>query len=196
MRKIITLTGCMGSGKDTLLNEVIRLTDVNGIVSTTSRQMRQGEQQGREYIFVDKNKAIEMLNNGGFIEHRKYKVANGDTWIYGIEKKSLNIKDDKVYIVIIDLKGLYELERYLDNIGQGDKLTSVYIDCNAHIRMNRALDREGILSDKQVEEICRRNLDDMMNVTPAKNYCNYSLKNETYEDLEKNIKIIQRIIKE
>ncbi|MGL5765300.1 MAG: hypothetical protein ACRCX8_06635 [Sarcina sp.] len=195
MRKIITLTGCMGSGKDTLLRGVIRLTDVNGIVSTTSRPMRQGEQQGREYNFIHKDKAIEMFNNGDFIEHRKYKVANGDTWIYGIEKKSLNIEDDKIYIVIVDLKGLYELERYLDNIGQGDTLTSIYVDCNAHMRINRALDREGILSDKQVEEICRRNMDDMIKVLPAKNYCDYSLKNETYEDLEKNIKIIQKIIK-
>ena len=193
MKKIITLTGCMGSGKDTILNEVIKRKKIINIISTTSRSMRKGEVNGREYNFVTTEKALNMLTEGEFLEHRSYTVANGDTWIYGIEKNSINFNDDKIYIVIVDFRGLQQMKNYLKLLDQ-DKVTSFYIHTSERERLKRALSREGKMNKEQKKEVYRRNEDDKIMVEPAKEYCDYLLVNEKKEDLNNCVNKIISVI--
>ena len=56
---IYTITGCGGVGKDTILNKVLEeIFDLNVVISTTSRPMRQGEINGISYNFVSKQQAL------------------------------------------------------------------------------------------------------------------------------------------
>ena len=72
MKKIITLTGCSASGKDTLLNMIIRYNkNILPIISTTTRPMRKGEKEGVNYYFKDK------IDLDSLIEYREYKTVNG-----------------------------------------------------------------------------------------------------------------------
>ncbi len=193
MKKIITLTGCMGSGKDTILNEVIKREKIINIVSTTSRPMRRGEVNGREYNFVTTEKALNMLTKGEFLEHRSYRVANGDTWIYGIEKNSINFNDNKIYIVIVDFRGLQQMKNYLKLLDQ-DKVTSFYIHTSERERLKRALSREGKMSEEKKEEVFRRNEDDKIMIEVARGYCDYTLVNEKKEDLNNCVNKIISVI--
>lgn len=193
MKKIITLTGCMGSGKDTILNEVIKRKKIINIVSTTSRPMRKGEVNGREYNFVTTEKALNMLTKGEFLEHRSYRVANGDTWIYGIEKNSINFNDNKIYIVIVDFRGLQQMKNYLKLLDQY-KITSFYIHTSEGERLKRALTREGKMSEEQKKEVYRRNEDDKIMVEPAKECCDYLLVNEKIKDLNDCVNRIMSVI--
>ena len=186
--KVIALVGCTASGKDSILKEALRI-DKQGfiipVISTTSRPARENEINGKDYFFIDYNKADEMLKNDEFLEYRKYKVADGSTWIYGITKNQIDIESDKAYICVVDLQGLKQLESYLKNVGKGDKLVSLFVDAKAQIRLMRALQRESDLTDIQVNEICRRNLDDYKNVIKGKDYCSIVVKNNNENDMHK-----------
>lgn len=177
--RIYTLTGCSASGKDkiltTLTKECMGLTPV---ISTTSRPIRTNEIQGREYNFVNKEKAELMVKNNDFIETRPYKVASGDVWYYGITKDSIQLNSYKNYIVIVDFQGLLQLEKYLKDRGYRNNLTSFYIDCSYQNRLLRSLSREGKMDDEQVKEVIRRFEDDNKKVLPAKDYCNITINND------------------
>lgn len=195
--KIITLTGCTSVGKDSIFESMLSRSDVFPIISTTSRPMRIGEVNGREYNFVSRIEAEKMLKDGKFIESRTYNVANGDKWTYGITEDSIDFNSNNIYIVIVDLKGLKELERYIikrqDN---KDCIHSVYIHASAQERLRRALNREGEMTDIMVNELCRRNLDDYKEVVPAKEYCDTVLVNEVATDRLKCVSKIHSTINE
>jgi guanylate kinase len=177
--KVYTLTGCSAVGKDKILNELIKMNiGLIPIISTTSRPMRPHEIQGVEYNFVTKEQANIMKKNNDFIESRKYKVANGDIWIYGITKDSIDLNSNNNYIVIVDYNGLLELEDYLCNRGYTDSLTSIFIDCSFQTRLLRSLQREGKMDDEQVKEVIRRFEDDNKKVLLAKDYCDYVVNND------------------
>lgn len=177
--RVITLTGASSNGKDTILNKLVGMNiGLTPIISTTSRPMRVNEKQDREYHFVSKEKAEEMLKNNRFIEHRPYKVASGEIWHYGVCKDSIDLNSDITYIVIIDFQGLIQLEDFLCNRGYTDNLTSIYIDCSFQNRLLRSLQREGRMGNEQVDEVIRRFLDDNKKVLPALSYCDYVVNND------------------
>ena len=109
MKKIITLTGCSASGKDTILRKIIESSsNIVPIISSTTRPMREGEKNGREYNFID-NKDLDLNK---FIEYREYNTING-VWIYGVEEeefyKKLNMG---IPIIILDYEGLKKIRKY------------------------------------------------------------------------------------
>lgn len=178
MCRVITLTGCSASGKDSILKDVLLRSEVRPIISTTSRPIRKGEVDGREYNFITYGEALERLYFKEFIETRFYEVANGDTWIYGIEKSQIDLKSDEVYIAIVDFQGLKELEKYVGR----DNVFSIYLDTSLQERLRRSISREGLMSDEQCLEVCRRMIADSKEVVPAKEYCNICLRNEKGSD--------------
>lgn len=195
--KLVTISGCMSSGKDSLLSEIIRLgsVDVKPVISHTSRKMRCNEVEGKEYFFVTKEEMLRKMRNGEFIETRSYDVAGGDTWYYGIHKSIIDINSSNVYIVIVDIKGLLEIKDYFSSIGQAANVTSIFVDCKSQIRLERALNREGSMNDMQVAEVCRRNLDDMEMVDKHKTVCDYIIVNEDRDDFKNNVKFIEMLCK-
>lgn len=193
---IIVLVGCTSSGKDTILKELISSSNLNvkPIISFTSRPMRSGEVDGREYHFITKEDMLKKISNDEFIEVRSYDVAGSDVWYYGIGEDSICLTSEDTYATIVDISGLQEIKSYLEKHNKLNSLTSIFIDCSAQIRILRALQREGKLNDLQVAEICRRNLDDIDKVYNYKELCDYILKNETKDDLESNINFIKSLI--
>lgn len=183
MKKIIVLVGCSASGKDFILKHAVKYIEgLKGVVSHTSRPMRQGEIEGREYYFVDIETITDMHNNGEFIESRNYYVGDGVTWSYGIHKGSIDTEANNDYIVIVDLQGLKKIEKYFENLGMKDCIHSIFIDTDSQIRLQRSLSREGRMSEKQVAEVVRRYEDDKIFIEPAREYCDISLKNNSIEN--------------
>ena len=181
--KILVLVGCSASGKDTVMNRLVKEFDVKPVISYTTRPIRDCEQDGREYHFVTEEEFERMKNNDKFIETRVYKTVKGN-WYYGLPKNGINITDDNNYITILDFDGLLELEKWLRSIGQIDKLTSIYVDVTEQNRLIRSLNREQNMTKKQVEEVIRRYYNDNANVVPAKVYCDLVFPNNTYEEFD------------
>ena len=185
--KVHILSGCSASGKDTILKEVVKKSNIVPIISTTSRPMREGEVEGREYYFKTYRECEKLLQDGMFIESRMYNTKNG-SWLYGITKDSIDLKSDNEYIVIVDAQGRDTLIDYLlNNNVDRDNIRTYYIDSSARERLLRSLSREINADTEQVLEMCRRTIADYDEVEKYKHTYDYILKNETDEDLQRCI---------
>ncbi len=137
---ITILCGKSASGKDTLLAE-LKKEDFGTIISTTSRPMREGEQNGREYNFTTKEQFLADIEAGKFLEYRTYDTLVGgqpDTWYYGCPKKTLDELDpDKDYVIILDMEGTRDFVNYYGK--ENCFVCYVYVD--EDLRKERAMSR-------------------------------------------------------
>lgn len=155
--KITIISGFMSTGKDTLLNKMVNEQGYEGCVSHTTRPMRVGETNGKEYFFVDKDKFYAMATKGEFVETRKYFTnveVDGKSlrtiWLYGLSKAQLKF-NDKPKVVILDKQGATEL---VDYVGR-ENVHWVYLKCSEDELYRRAEKR-----GDYIEEVKRRIEDD------------------------------------
>lgn len=93
MNKLIILTGKTASGKDTVMSKVLlRFPDLKRVVSSTSREQRQGEKNGTDYFFLNKEEFKQKIEKGDFIEYVEY---GGN--LYGTEKRELASGHDLIW---------------------------------------------------------------------------------------------------
>ena len=78
---MITLLGKSGSGKNSVLNELVEMGYAR-VVSFTTRSMRPGEKNGVDYWFVDEDQFEDMQNSGAFASCESYMTTQG-IWRYG-----------------------------------------------------------------------------------------------------------------
>jgi guanylate kinase len=67
---VIVVTGTSGAGKGTLEREILpRVPELALAVSATTRERREGEQEGRDYYFVSDEEFQRRVDAGEFLEH-------------------------------------------------------------------------------------------------------------------------------
>lgn len=141
-KKVICLVGKAGTGKDTIVDIVCKLSDkVNRIVSYTSRPQREGEIEGKDYYFITKEEFLQKIVYEEMLEHTQF---NG--WYYGIGNDCLS--NEYINIGVFNPAGLEHLLQY-KNIYP----ILIYIEADNKIRLERQLNRE---EHPDVEEIIRR----------------------------------------
>ena len=105
---IILLIGKSSVGKDTLLNNLLRDEDIkrasdcslHKAVSHTTRPMRTGEVQNKDYHFVEPYVFESMKNNNQFIETTRYEIKTENrVYNYGMSRKE--IEDNENAIIVI-----------------------------------------------------------------------------------------------
>ncbi|QKJ22088.1 deoxyguanylate kinase / guanylate kinase [Poseidonibacter lekithochrous] len=117
---ILILSGPSGCGKSTLLKEVYKdIDDYYFSISTTTRDPREGETEGVDYLFTSKEEFEKDIENGDFLEY-----ANVHGNYYGTSLKPINaaLKEGKLVIFDIDVQGHEIVREKLDSI-----VTSVFI---------------------------------------------------------------------
>ena len=107
--KCIILCAPSGSGKTTLVRHLLDQHDLNLFfsISATTRKIREGEENGKDYFYFTNEKFIEKINNEDFLEYEE--VYNGI--FYGTLKDSVEdlLKDHNV-IFDIDVEGGIKLK--------------------------------------------------------------------------------------
>ena len=97
------VSGPSGVGKSTLIERFLK-EDKNSTfsVSYTTRQMRKGEEDGKDYYFVNENKFIDMSGKGSFLE---WENVHGH--FYGTPKKEVldTLNSGRDVLLDIDVKG-------------------------------------------------------------------------------------------
>jgi len=69
-KPVFVVTGTSGAGKGTLERELLqRIPELELAISATTRDRREGEQDGREYWFISQDEFDEKLAAGEFLEH-------------------------------------------------------------------------------------------------------------------------------
>lgn len=178
--KLILLIGCMASGKDTILKEMINEGYAEPVISHTSRPMRKGEKDGIEYHFVSAEEMLKMKENNEFIEFKSYKAANNEKWYYGVNKNSLEKGLSKNYILIVDISGMRQIKEYFKD-DKNMEITTIFLDVDKETRRKRAIRRDNMTLEK-VKEIERRLKADDKEVYPFKEECDLILQNTNEED--------------
>jgi len=66
---ILVVSGPSGSGKSTLMHEMIkRIDNTYFSISTTTREKRSGEVEGKDYFFISKDEFKTGIEEGNFLE--------------------------------------------------------------------------------------------------------------------------------
>jgi len=117
---ILILSGPSGAGKSTIINAASDdIGEYYFSISSTSREPRDGEVDGREYHFVSKDEFELGIENGDFLE---YAVVHGN--YYGTSLKPVHeaLDNGKLVIFDIDVQGFH-----LAREAMGDLITSAFI---------------------------------------------------------------------
>jgi guanylate kinase len=110
--KIIIISGPSGSGKTTLHKMLLESSRLKGklvkSISVTTRPKRDGEKDGRDYIFVSPKKFQYKIKAGHFLEWQKV----FDNY-YGTPKKNVRdlLKSGTHVLLCIDVKGARVVHR-------------------------------------------------------------------------------------
>jgi len=71
--RLIVVTGPSGAGKGTLIRRLVeRRRDLEVAVSATTRPIRRGEQDGRDYYFLSADEFNRRIDAGEFLEYVQY----------------------------------------------------------------------------------------------------------------------------
>lgn len=148
MYKIVTLTGKAGAGKDRMMQEVLKVLKeespeftINEIVSCTTRPMREGEVNGKNYYFLTHEEFAERLADGTMVEATIF-----NDWCYGSCLEHMN--EDGINIGVYNPEGVGILQSIPDIM-----VYSIFVDAPDKVRLLRQLNRE---ENPDVKEIVRR----------------------------------------
>lgn len=175
MYKIIALIGKAGSGKDTILHEVIAANpNLHEIISCTTRPRREGEVEGVNYFYLTPEQFGDKVLHDEMLEATCF-----NDWFYGTSYDSL--RSDVVNIGVFNPTGIDSLLARPDV-----EVTVYYIQVSPKTRLLRQLNRE---QHPDVAEIIRRYSTDEIDFSDL-DFEFIALMNETVEDLQFNIKEI------
>jgi guanylate kinase len=132
--KVLILTGHSGAGKDTVSDELRRVSNIVPIIPHTTRAKRVNEVEGNPYYFISKRKFYDMIDNKEFVEHQSYITKFNDvecTEYYGTAIAS--IPEDTTSIITIGVNAAKGLKERL-----GDRAIIVYLHVSDSVREERA----------------------------------------------------------
>ena len=157
MGKIFYIMGKSSSGKDSIYRQLEENQELGlkRLVIYTTRPIRDGEKNGREYFFTDKNKLKEFRRNGKLIEARTYQTVYGPWTYFTADDGQVSVGNDS-YLGIGTLESYMRLREYYGN----EVIWPVYIEVEDGERLERALAREKTQEVPKYEEMCRRFLAD------------------------------------
>lgn len=109
---LVVISGPSGAGKGTVCKELMKRYNYNISVSATTRPPREGEVDGVNYYFLDKNTFEQKLHNGEFLEYAK---VYGN--YYGTLKREVEEKLDNGENIIleIDIQGTLQVQKVYKN---------------------------------------------------------------------------------
>ncbi|MCR5406052.1 MAG: guanylate kinase [Lachnospiraceae bacterium] len=97
---LLIISGFAGSGKGTIVKRLLSEYDNYAVsVSATTRAPRPGEEDGKDYFFVNREKFEQMIADDEFLEYAQY-VDN----YYGTPRKYVNRMLDEGKDVILEIE--------------------------------------------------------------------------------------------
>ena len=149
--------GKSASGKDNIYLRLAAHKELNlkTLVLYTTRPIRAGEQDGKNYYFADDAKLEEFRKNGNLIEARAYHTVHGIWTYFTADDGQVDLKESD-YLGIGTLESFTKMRNYYGE----DAVCPVYIQVEDGERLARALKREREQTNPKYEEMCRRFLAD------------------------------------
>ena len=157
MGRIYYLLGKSATGKDTLYKEILKWRPkLRTVTMYTTRPIREGETDGVEYFFTDREELERQLASGKVIESRTYQTIAGPWTYYTVDDGQFDVADDESCLMIGTLESYEKMCTYFES----GKMVPVYIEVPDGIRLLRAVKREENQKKPNYREVCRRYLAD------------------------------------
>ena len=157
MGRIFCIMGTSASGKDSIFKELMhdKSLKLKNIVPYTTRPIRDGEQDGKDYIFCTEADVQRLESENKIIELREYNTVYGIWKYFTVDDGQIDL-DKNSYILIGTLETYVKICRYFGN----EKVIPIYIEVEDGERLMRAISREKQQKVPKYEEMCRRFLAD------------------------------------
>lgn len=132
---LLTITGPSLTGKSTLESLLVK-SGFKNLISTTTRAMREGEENGKHYYFVSQKEFDEIKNNNGFVESISF---DGNS--YGMSKKEVEnaFASGMPAIIVCEPSGAIQVKEFAEQ--QGWNTLKVFINNPKDLLIERFLDR-------------------------------------------------------
>ena len=183
MSNIFIISAPSGCGKTSLVRELCYAYPfLEQTISCTTRNMRQGEENGKDYNFISTDSFVNKIKQGHFIE--KQAVYNN---YYGTTYKSieeiLNVGKDA--ILEIDYKGMLTIKRALPNA------TSIYILPPNIGELKKRLVKRGLDKD----EVIRQRISEAAYELNFSKFSDFTIINDKFNKALSSLKALILLIK-
>lgn len=157
MGKIYCVMGKSSSGKDSIYHEIMEkgALGLKPIIPYTTRPIRDGEQDGREYHFCTEDTVQRLQDAGRIMELRAYNTVYGVWKYFTVDDERIDLSKNN-YLYIVTLEGYTKIQEYFG----ADRVVPIYIEVEDGERLMRAIAREQKQDVPKYEEMCRRFLAD------------------------------------
>ena len=147
---LFVISAPSGAGKTSLVNALMEYTEqLHTSISYTTRPKREGEENGKNYHFIDRQTFLSMQNAGDFLE---FAEVFGN--FYGTSKNALtaDLADGNDVILEIDWQGAEQVKKAFPNA------TSIFIlppsrDALLDRLKTRATDSDDVIMRRTAEAI-------------------------------------------
>ena len=165
MGKIYCVMGKSSSGKDSIYHEIMEkgALGLKPIIPYTTRPIRDGEQDGREYHFCTEDTVQRLQDAGRIMELRAYNTVYGVWKYFTVDDERINLSKYN-YLYIVTLEGYTKIWEYFG----ADRVVPIYIEVEDGERLMRAIAREQKQDVPKYEEMCRRFLADSADFSEEK----------------------------
>jgi guanylate kinase len=178
--QLVIVSGPSGVGKSTICSQLVSQVDnVYLSVSTTTREKKAGEQNGKDYWFVSRDEFERRIKTGNFLEHAEV-FGN----LYGTEKDKVlqALGQGKIVLLEIDVQGSLQVKKLCP------KAKLIFILPPKQTDLQRRIDSRGRDDEKDIE---KRLAGAGIEIAAAWQYYKYMVINE---DLGQAVKEIVEII--
>lgn len=157
MGKIFCLMGKSSTGKDTIYKALFEQNELGlkKIIPYTTRPIREGEQDGREYHFCTEEQVREFEKKDQIVELRAYDTVYGVWKYFTVDDGQINLAKDS-YLLIGTLETYAKIRSFYGE----SQVVPIYIEVEDGERLFRALTREREQKKPGYTELCRRFLSD------------------------------------
>jgi guanylate kinase len=178
--QLVIISGPSGVGKSTICSQLVSQVDnVYLSVSTTTREKKAGEQDGKDYWFVSRDEFERRIKAGNFLEHAEV-FGN----LYGTEKDKVlqTLGQGKIVLLEIDVQGALQVKKLCP------KAKLIFILPPKQTDLQRRIDSRGRDDEKDIK---KRLAGAGIEIAAAWQYYKYMVINE---DLGQAVKEIVEII--
>lgn len=157
MGKIFYIMGKSASGKDKIYSRLLKEKSLclQKLILYTTRPIREGEENGKQYFFVDDSRLREFQESNRLIEARAYQTVHGVWTYFTADDGQMNLQESD-YLGIGTLESYTKMKQYYGE----DMILPIYIEVEDGERLMRALLREKEQTNPRYAEMCRRYLAD------------------------------------